>query len=115
MKRDEFARNLMAGMIELIVLDVLRDGSSYGYGLHLRICAQSKHTLQWQDGTLYRVLHRLEHQGLVTSHWQGPTNGRRRRYYGLTPRGRRTWGERRQKWRSFTGAVNAVLGLGSCA
>ena len=111
MKRDEFARNLMMGMIGLILLDVLRDGPSYGYGLRLRICAQSKHAFQWQDGTLYRVLRQLEKQSLVTIHWQGPKSGRRRRYYRLTPRGRRTWGEQRQQWRRFTGAVHAVLGL----
>ena len=111
MKRDEFARNLMAGMIGLILLDVLREGPSYGYGLRLRIGAQSNQALQWQDGTLYHVLRSLEEKGLITSTWQGPKAGRRRRYYRLTPSGRRTWSEQRHKWQRFTGAVNAVLGL----
>lgn len=101
----------MAGMIGLILLDVLRDGPSYGYGLRLRIGAQSKHVFQWPDGTLYRVLRLLERQGLVMSQWDGPKGGRKCRYYRLTPNGRRTWGAQRKKWLRFTVAVNAVLGL----
>jgi DNA-binding PadR family transcriptional regulator len=109
MKRDEFARNLMAGMSGLMVLDLLREGPGYGYGLRQRICQQSHHALQWQDGTLYPVLRRLEDQGLVTSVWANPPAGRRRRYYRLTPRGQRTWSAQRQQWLRFSGAVNAVL------
>jgi DNA-binding PadR family transcriptional regulator len=45
MKRDEYARNLVAGTYDLIVLDVLRDGPNYGYGIRKRIFAQSKGTL----------------------------------------------------------------------
>ncbi|HUJ09021.1 MAG TPA: PadR family transcriptional regulator [Verrucomicrobiae bacterium] len=109
MKRDEFARNLATGTYDLIVLDVLRHGPSYGYGIRKRIFEQSKHTLDWQDGTIYPVLRHLEEQGLVTSAWQGPKDGRRRRYYRLTPRGKRAWAEQRQQWQAFTRAVNAVL------
>ena len=72
MKRDEFARNLAAGTYDLIVLDILRDGPSYGYGIRQRIFARSKGTLNWQDGTIYPVLRHLEEQGLVTSKWQTP-------------------------------------------
>ena len=109
MKRDEFARNLAAGTYDLIVLDVLRDGPSYGYGIRKRLFEQSKHTLNWQDGTIYPVLRHLEEQGVVTSAWQGPQDGRQRRYYRLTPRGQRAWAEQRQQWNTFTRAVNAVL------
>jgi len=109
MRRDEFARNLAAGMIGLIVLDALREGPSYGYGLRQRIGQQSHHVLQWQDGSLYPVLRRLEKQGLVTSSWEGPPTGRRRRYYRLTPRGQHTWARQREHWRAFSRAVHAVL------
>jgi PadR family transcriptional regulator PadR len=110
-RRNEFARNLAAGTYDLIVLDVLRDGPSYGYGIRKRIFEQSKGTIQWQDGTLYPVLRHLEKQGLVASHWKRPRTGRERRYYRLTPPGQRLWREQRQQWRSFSRAVNALLGL----
>jgi DNA-binding PadR family transcriptional regulator len=109
MNRDEFARNLAAGTYDLIVLDVLRDGPNYGYGIRKRIFDRSRHVLHWQDGTIYPVLRHLEEQGLVTGSWKGPKTGRQRRYYRLTPRGRRVWREQRRQWTAFTRAVSALL------
>jgi len=111
MNRNEFARNLAAGTYDLIVLDVLRDGPSYGYGIVKRIFEQSKHTIRWHQGTLYPVLHRLEKRGLLTSEWVGKKTGRQRRYYRLTARGQRLWREQRDHWRTFGRSVNALLGL----
>ena len=109
MRRDEFARNLAAGTYDLIVLDVLRDGPSYGYGIRKRIFEQSKHTINWQDGTLYPVLRHLEKQGLVTGSWTRPKRGHARRYYRLTSAGHRVWREQRRQWSAFARAVNALL------
>ncbi|HUK81777.1 MAG TPA: helix-turn-helix transcriptional regulator [Verrucomicrobiae bacterium] len=111
MNRDEFARNLAAGTYDLIVLDVLRDGPSYGYGIVKRIYEQSKHTIRWHEGTVYPVLHHLEEQGLVTSEWKEPKRGRQRRYYRLTARGQCLWREQRAQWRAFCRGVNSLLGL----
>ncbi len=111
MNRDEFARNLTAGTYDLIILDILRDGPSYGYSIRKRIFEQSQRTLNWQDGTIYPVLRHLEEQGLVTSHWEGPKDGRQRRYYRLTSRGQRVWNEQRHQWTTFSRAVNALLHL----
>ncbi|MGD1017905.1 MAG: PadR family transcriptional regulator [Verrucomicrobiia bacterium] len=109
MKRDEYARNLAAGTYDLIVLDVLRDGPNYGYGIRKRIFEQSKGTLNWQDGTIYPVLRHLEEQGFVIGRWKGPKEGRQRRYYRLTPRGQRVWQQQRRQWTAFTRAINALL------
>ena len=111
MNRNEFARNLAAGTYDLIVLDVLRDGPSYGYGIVKRIFEQSKHTIRWHQGTLYPVLHRLEKRGLLASKWVGKKTGRQRRYYQLTARGQRLWRDQRNHWRAFSRGVNALLGL----
>ena len=111
MKRDEFARNLAAGTYDLIVMDVLRDGPSYGYGIVKRIFEQSKQTIRWHEGTLYPVLHRLEKRGLLTSEWKEPKRGRQRRYYQLTARGRRLWREQCNQWLTFSHGVNSLLGL----
>jgi PadR family transcriptional regulator PadR len=111
MNRNEFARNLAAGTYGLVVLDVLRDGPDYGYGIVKRIFEQSRQTIRWRQGTLYPVLHRLEEQGLVTSAWKGPKKGRRRRYYQLTKRGRSLWREQRDQWRAFSRSINTLLSL----
>jgi len=111
MNRDEFARNLAAGTYDLIVLDVLRDGPSYGYGIVKRISEQSKHTIRWHEGTLYPVRHRLEKRGLLTSVWREPRRGHQRRYYRLTARGQRLWRKQRNHWRTFSRGINALLRL----
>jgi DNA-binding PadR family transcriptional regulator len=125
MNRDEFARNLATGTYDLIVLDMLRNGPNYGYGIVKRVFEQSKHTIRWHEGTLYPVLHRLERRGLLASEWKdppsrgrsplqrgkGPKAGRQRRYYRLTARGRRLWRDQRDQWRTFSRAVDALLGL----
>ena len=124
MNRDEFARNLAAGTYDLIVLDTLRDGPNYGYGIVKRIFEQSKHTIRWQQGTLYPLLHRLEKRGLLTSEWKpafagnrrlrragGQKSGRQRRYYQLTAHGQRLWREQRDHWRAFSRSVNVLLEL----
>ena len=111
MNRDEFARNLAAGTYELIVLDMLRDKPNYGYGIVKRVFEQSKHTIRWHQGTLYPVLYRLEKRGLLASEWKSPKAGRPRRYYRLTARGQRVWREQRERWRTFSHSVNALLRL----
>jgi PadR family transcriptional regulator PadR len=109
MRNNEFARNLAAGTYDLIVLDVLRDGPAYGYGILKRILEQSKNTIRWEQGTLYPVLHHLEQQGLVLSQWTTPKKGHPRKYYRLTARGHRVWKQQRDQWRSFTKSVDALL------
>jgi transcriptional regulator len=111
MNRDEFARNLAAGTYDLIVLDVLREGPSYGYGILKHIVTQSNHCICWHQGSLYPVLHRLEERGLLANEWKGRRGGRRRRYYRLTARGRHQWHKQRVQWRTFTRSVNSLLGL----
>lgn len=111
MNRNEFTKTLTAGTYGLIVLDVLRDGPSYGYGIVQRIFEQSHQTIRRPEGTLYPALHRLEQQGLVAGEWRRAPQGRRRRYYRLTARGRRVWREQRAQWQAVAGVVNALLGL----
>lgn len=113
MKRDEFSKNLATGTYDLIVLDVLRDGPAYGYGIRQRIFEQSRQVIRWHEGTLYPVLHHLEKQGLVTSQWKTPSRGHARRYYRLTARGQRVWQDQRAQWQTFATAINALLALPS--
>jgi PadR family transcriptional regulator, regulatory protein PadR len=104
-----FRKDLVAGSYDLIILDVLRDGPAYGYGIRRRIFEQSQHTLLWRSATIYNVLHDLERQRLVASSWRGRAGRRQRRYYSLTARGRRVWQEQRREWRAFVAVVNALI------
>ena len=111
MNSDRSARHLAAGTFELVILDVLRDGPAYGYGIIQRIATQSRHRLQWLEGTVYPVLHRMERRSWVKGEWDRSRRGRERRYYRITPRGRMAWREQRTHWKHLSDGVAAVLGL----
>ena len=106
---DAFGKDLATGSYDLVALDILSDGPIYAYGMIRKIFEQSRHQIRWHQGTAYRVLHHLERQGLVTSRWQGPKTGRRRKYYQLTEQGRRAWKQRRAQWREFSRALTALI------
>jgi DNA-binding PadR family transcriptional regulator len=61
--------------------------------------------MEWTDGMLYPVLHRLERLGHVEARWVTPETGRRRKYYRITPGGRAQLAEDRKQWQ----AVDATL------
>ena len=61
--------------------------------------------MQWTDGMLYPVLHRLERLGHVEARWEVAESGRRRKYYRITPRGKAQLDEERRQWQ----AVDATL------
>ena len=111
MKIDRFAKDLVTGSYDLLVLDVLRERPAYGYEIVRRIAKQSKQIIRWHFGTVYHVLHHLERQGLATSRWKSVGRRRERKYYWLTARGRVAWRQQRAQWQAFSKAVNTLLGL----
>jgi PadR family transcriptional regulator PadR len=109
MKLDSFAKDLVAGSYDLLILNALERRAGYGYEIVRRVADHSKYTILWHRSTVYRVLHHLERRGLVTSHWKPAGRVRERRYYRLTARGRATWRRRCAQWRSFSQFVNDLL------
>lgn len=81
-------RDLAAASATPLVLATLADSESYGYGILKRVRDKSRGELEWSDGMLYPLLHRLHRLGYVTSEWRSPPEGRRRRYYAITDVGR---------------------------
>src|SRR5215510_15315182 len=82
-------KDLVAASATPLVLAILADGESYGYAILKRVRALSEGELEWTDGMLYPLLHRLHRQGYVTTEWRTPPpGGRRRRYYAITDDGR---------------------------
>ena len=101
---------LLGGTLEMMMLDVLAHGDSYGYEIVQTVLSRSGGRFELKEGSLYPALHRLERQKLLGSYW-GEYDGRRRKYYKLTPAGRKALAARRQEWQSFATGVNGVLGL----
>ena len=79
-------KDLVAASAAPLVLAILREEESYGYAILKRVEELSRGELQWTDGMLYPVLHRLERDGYVTARWGRSEAGRRRKYYRLTDR-----------------------------
>src|SRR6266540_2200526 len=97
-----------------MVLGILAEGESYGYAILRRINELSGGELDWTEGLLYPLLHRLERLGYVESSWQSVTGERRRKYYRTTDKGLAELAEQRRQWDTVVGALMEVwLGLGA--
>ncbi|MDE2879118.1 helix-turn-helix transcriptional regulator [Candidatus Palauibacter soopunensis] len=103
-------RELIAASSRPMVLSILAGGESYGYQMLKQVKVLSGGSVDWSDGMLYPVLHRLERDGLIAGRWQLTDAGRRRKYYRLTGRGRRQLSRDRASWRTLTTALEAAWG-----
>ena len=101
----EIGKDLMAASSTPIVLAILAEADSYGYAILQRVRDLSGGRMEWTDGMLYPVLHRLERLGQVEARWETAESGRRRKYYRITARGRDQLAEDRRQWE----AVDATL------
>jgi PadR family transcriptional regulator len=103
-------KDLVAASATPLVLALLADGDTYGYALLKRVRAVSDGELEWTDGMLYPLLHRLHRLGYVTTEWQTPPEGRRRKYYAITEQGRAALAEHKRQWVTVTRALGDVWG-----
>jgi len=101
----EINKDLIAASSTPIVLAILAEGDSYGYAILKRVRELSGGRMEWTDGMLYPVMHRLERDGEVKARWEVADNGRKRKYYGITPRGRTRLKDEHKQWQ----AVDATL------
>ena len=92
------AKALVAASTKPLVLSVLSHGRNYGYRIIREIERLSGGELQWTDAMLYPVLKRMEKEGLIVSQWVSTENGRRRKYYEITPAGSVQLEQDRREW-----------------
>jgi DNA-binding PadR family transcriptional regulator len=108
-------KDLVAASSTPLVLAILAEGDSYGYAILKRVRELSGGELEWTDGMLYPVLHRLERSGHVKSRWEKAESGRQRKYYRVTEAGRRQLADERRQWRTVDRALGKIwLELSSC-
>ncbi|WP_309124717.1 helix-turn-helix transcriptional regulator [Arthrobacter sp.] len=101
-------KDLVAASATPLVLGILAEGDLYGYAILKRVGELSGGSMQWTDGMLYPLLHRLERLGYVDSSWGTSEAGRRRKHYAITPTGREALQERRQQWTVVADALRQV-------
>ena len=103
-------KDLVAASSTPLVLAILAEGESYGYAILKRVRELSDGELEWTDGMLYPLLHRLHRLGYVTREWRTPPEGRRRRYYAITDAGREALAEHKRQWVAVARTLGDVWG-----
>lgn len=104
----ELNKDLIAASSTPIVLAILAEGDSYGYAILQRVRELSGGHMEWTDGMLYPVLHRLERLGHIKARWVAAETGRKRKYYRLTPQGRDQLAEERRQWQAVDATLRSV-------
>jgi len=108
-----YRKELLKGSTETLLLSLLAEEPRYGYQLVKEMERRSSGYFRFKEGTLYPALHRLEKAGLLVGRWQASPSGQQRRYYYITPKGRRALAQMLEEWRSFSRAVNLVMEPGA--
>jgi len=103
-------KELKKGSAELLILSLLEARPRHGYELSKLIAARSEGRLVFHIDSLYPLLYRLEERGWLKGTWVEKPDERRRRYYRLTPEGRRVLARQRETWDNFVAAVRRITG-----
>ena len=102
--------DLLQGTLDLLVLKTLTWGPMHGYGVSSMISQRSDGDITVVDDALYKALHRLERDDLLTSTWGVSENNRRAKYYALTSQGRARLRAELSDWRRYSAAVERIVG-----
>ncbi len=104
------SKNLMAASTKPLILAILAGGEIYGYQIIQNVIQISGGTLEWSEGMLYPVLHRMEKENFIQSQWKISENGRRRKYYRLTELGKKELEKERDQWLSVHNVLSKLWG-----
>jgi transcriptional regulator len=105
---DALARELKRGSTEILILALLEESERHGYDLARLIGERSRGAISFHVASLYPTLYRMEDKGLIEGRWVEKAGQRRRRYYRLTPAGRKTLVSQRTTWDAFFQGLNRV-------
>lgn len=106
-------KGLIAGSTTMLVLKLLEHKDMYGYQMIEELAKKSDQTFHLKAGTLYPILHGLEHDGMVTSYDEQADGGRIRKYYSLTSKGKNLLADKKSEWLAYAQAVRKILNEGA--
>src|SRR5437588_12767015 len=104
-------RELKKGSAELLILSLVEDRPRHGYDIGQLIELRSRGALRFNVASLYPLLYRLEKRGWIRGRWVEKPGQRRRRYYRLTPAGKKILAAQRDGWREFVEAIGRITGI----
>lgn len=108
------SKELVAASTRPMLLAILAKGESYGYAIIEQVRTRSGGDLEWSEGMLYPVLHRLENEKLILSSWKLGENGRKRKYYRLSAAGTKALEIERKQWSTVHNTLTAMWGAKAC-
>jgi len=110
MSNQSIDRDLKKGSAEFLILSLLEGRQRHGYEIGKLIETRSQGAVRFRVASLYPLLYRLEERGYILGRWVEKTGERRKRYYRITPAGRKILAERRSGWETFVEAVKRITG-----
>src|SRR5438477_1441611 len=105
-----YDREFLTGTVGVLILSLLAEREMYGYEILQEADRRSAQQFQMKEGTLYPALHAMERAGFLKSDWRESDSGRARKYYRLTPKGRRQADSKRRQWDAISAAMRSILG-----
>ncbi len=101
--------DILQGTLELIVLKTLSWGPMHGFGIARWIQRTTEEVLRVEEGSLYPALYRMENRGWIKASWALTENGRRAKYYRVTPAGKRQLAAATASWDQVSGAIAKIM------
>ena len=107
---DKYERQMKKGVLDMLVLRLLRSEAKYGYQIIQEMKEKSEEIFLLKDGTLYPILYRLEDDNLVVSKWS-EAEGKQvpRKYYEITEEGQKTLDEIEAVWKRISDGVAKIM------
>lgn len=94
---------------QLMILSLIKEKERYGYEIIKELHERSENVFEMKEGTLYPILHRLELKGYLKSYIQMAETGKERKYYYITPKGKKQLVEDKETWKQFSESVSKVV------
>lgn len=107
----ELPKDLVAASSIPLILSILKQNDSYGYEIIKKVKELSASQINWSDGMLYPVLHRLEKQGFIKSYWQKAGQERKRKYYTINENGQTELAKMKKQWQMVNNTLNQAWKL----
>ena len=102
-------RDLLPGMLDMLILKTLSVQPMHGYGIAQHLLRLSKDVIQVEEGSLYPALQRMRQKGWIEAEWRQTPNNQRARYYAITARGREQLGEQEDGFAELMAAVRRIM------
>lgn len=106
----KYSKDFVAASTTPLILAILQQGKSYGYAIIQQVKDLSNGEMEWADGMLYPILHRLQKKEFIEAVWGVSETGRKRKYYLLSALGVKELNQQRDNWQQLNGMLNQLMG-----